>query len=66
MTASNEYLAKLEDFRRYLLTLTNSQVWGVYDKERAAHRDDETCLARHNQDAEFMTGLASVQAGVLL
>ena len=45
MTASNEYLAKLEDFRRYLLTLTDKQVWGVYDKERAAHRDDETCLA---------------------
>lgn len=45
MTASNEYLAKLEDFRRYLLTLTDKQVWGVYDKERAAHRSDETCLA---------------------
>lgn len=42
---SNEYLAQLEDFRRYLTTLTNSQVWGVYDKERAAHRSDEVALA---------------------
>ena len=45
MTASNEYLAKLENFRRYLTTLTDKQVWGVLDKERAAHRSDETALA---------------------
>jgi hypothetical protein len=44
MTASSDYLRQLEDFRRYLATLTNKQVWGVYDKERAAHRSDETAL----------------------
>lgn len=45
-TESQKYLDKLEDFRRYLLTLTNKQVWGVYDKERAAHRSDYAVLAR--------------------
>lgn len=45
MTVSSEYLDKLEDFRSYLATLTNRQVWGVYEKERAAHRSDETALA---------------------
>lgn len=45
MTIASEYLAKLEDFRRYLSTLTDRQVWGVYEKERAAHRSDEVALA---------------------
>ena len=45
MTAANEYLDKLEDFRRYLSTRTDRQVWGVYAKERAAHRSDEIALA---------------------
>lgn len=45
MTIASEYLTKLEDFRRYLLTLTDRQVWGVYEKERAAHRSDEVALA---------------------
>lgn len=45
MTISEDYLSQLEDFRRYLTTLTDKQVWGVLDKERAAHRSDETALA---------------------
>ena len=45
MTIASEHLTKLEDFRRYLSTLTDRQVWGVYEKERAAHRSDEVALA---------------------
>ena len=45
MTIASEHPTKLEDFRRYLLTLTDRQVWGVYEKERAAHRSDEVALA---------------------
>lgn len=44
MIISEDYLSRLENFRRYLTTLTDKQVWGVLDKERAAHRSDETAL----------------------